>query len=129
MLDRALGPLGRELVVAVHVPAQLFIAHAIEFGILNGFASSTGSSSCQMASVGQWSRLNNATPSLHLHYKASPLLWVAPHLRSASVLSPSRLEPLVASSLASENRTSHVPCKSLTALRVAYMPDAVRAVS
>src|SRR6516162_3133201 len=39
-------------------------------GILNGFASSTGSSRHQMASVGQWPRLNNAAPSLQLHYRA-----------------------------------------------------------
>jgi hypothetical protein len=40
------------------------------FGRLNGFASSTGSSRCQMASVGRWSRLNNAAPSLQPHYGA-----------------------------------------------------------
>src|SRR5207253_10061963 len=40
------------------------------FGILNGFASSTGSSRHQMASVGQWPRLNNAAPSLQPHYRA-----------------------------------------------------------
>jgi hypothetical protein len=39
-------------------------------GILNGFALSTDSSSCQMASVGRWSRLNNAAPSLQPHYRA-----------------------------------------------------------
>jgi hypothetical protein len=33
---------------------------------LNGFASSTGSSLHQMASVGQWPWLNNAAPSLQL---------------------------------------------------------------
>ncbi len=32
-----------------------------------GFTSSTGSSCCQMASVGPWPRLNNAAPP---HYKA-----------------------------------------------------------
>src|SRR5262249_13876016 len=45
-------------------------SHNSLFGILNGFASSTGSSRCQMASVGRWSRLNNAAPSLQPHYRA-----------------------------------------------------------
>src|SRR5258705_13758695 len=36
----------------------------------NGFASSTGSSHCQMASVGPWPRLNNAAPSVQPHYRA-----------------------------------------------------------
>src|SRR6202051_4009360 len=36
----------------------------------NGFASSKGSSRCQMASVGPWPRLNNAAPSVPLHYRA-----------------------------------------------------------
>ena len=35
-----------------------------------GFTSSTGSSCCQLASVGRWSRLNNAAPSVQLHYRA-----------------------------------------------------------
>ena len=35
-----------------------------------GFTSSTGSSCCQMASVGPWPRLNNAAPSVQPHYKA-----------------------------------------------------------
>ena len=35
-----------------------------------GFTSSTGSSCCQLASVGWWSRLNNAAPSVQLHYRA-----------------------------------------------------------
>ena len=35
-----------------------------------GFTSSTGSSCCQSASVGRWSRLNNAAPSVQLHYRA-----------------------------------------------------------
>ena len=33
-------------------------------GMSNGFTSSTGSSCCQLASVGRWSRLNNAAPSV-----------------------------------------------------------------
>ena len=40
------------------------------FGMSNGFTSSTGSSCCQLASVGRWSRLNNAAPSVLLHYRA-----------------------------------------------------------
>src|ERR1019366_4562501 len=40
------------------------LAHAA-----SGFTSSTGSSRCQMASVGLWSRLNNAAPSLRSHYR------------------------------------------------------------
>src|SRR6266581_1261804 len=36
----------------------------------NGLASSTGSSRCQMASVGPWPRLNNAAPSVQPHYRA-----------------------------------------------------------
>src|SRR5256885_2348131 len=39
-------------------------------GMSNGFASSTGSSRCQMASVGLWPRLNNAAPSVQPHYRA-----------------------------------------------------------
>jgi hypothetical protein len=38
-------------------------------GMSNGFASSTGSSRCQMASVDPWPRLNNAAPSLRSHYR------------------------------------------------------------
>src|ERR1039457_4745320 len=41
------------------------LAHAA-----SGFASFTGSSCCQLASVGRWSRLNNAAPSVQLHYRA-----------------------------------------------------------
>src|ERR1035441_4845200 len=40
------------------------LAHAA-----SGFTSSTGPSRCQMASVGLWSRLNNAAPSLRPHYR------------------------------------------------------------
>src|SRR5215471_1846849 len=39
-------------------------------GMSNGFASSTGSSRCQMASVGPWPWLNNAAPSVQPHYRA-----------------------------------------------------------
>src|ERR1019366_5191308 len=40
------------------------LAHAA-----SGFASSTGSSCCQMASVGPWPRLNNAAPSVRPQYR------------------------------------------------------------
>src|SRR6201997_3747632 len=59
-------------------------------------------------------------------------LRAAPSLRSASVLSPSRLEPLAASPFAPSARQStgsHVPYESLVELRAAYMPDAARTVS
>src|SRR5258707_7089414 len=36
----------------------------------NGFTSSTGSSCCLLAAVGPWPRLNNAAPSVQLHYRA-----------------------------------------------------------
>ena len=38
--------------------------------VASGFASSPGSSCCQMASVGPWPRLNNAAPSVQPHYRA-----------------------------------------------------------
>src|SRR5256714_14634027 len=56
--------------------------------------------------VGQWPRPNNAAPSLQPITEPSSLRRAAPPLRSASVLSPSRLEPLVACPLPSENRFS-----------------------
>src|SRR6201997_230022 len=59
-------------------------------------------------------------------------LRAAPSLRSASVLSPSRLEPLAASPFAPSARQStgsHVPDESLVEFRAAYMPDVARAVS
>jgi hypothetical protein len=40
------------------------LAHAA-----SSFTSSTGSSCCQLASVGRWPRLNNAAPSLQPHYR------------------------------------------------------------
>src|ERR1700750_27259 len=63
---------------------------------------------------------------------AQRTLRAAPPLRSASVLSPSRLEPLAASPFAPSARRStgsHVPYDSLVELRAAYMPDVARAVS
>ena len=49
---------------------RLKASQTSRLGILNGFASSTGSSRHQMASVDQWPWLNNAAPSLQLHYRA-----------------------------------------------------------
>src|ERR1035441_10638706 len=40
------------------------LAHAA-----SSFTSSTGSSCCQLASVGPWPRLNNAAPLLQPHYR------------------------------------------------------------
>src|ERR1019366_2119562 len=40
------------------------LAHAA-----SSFTSFTGSSCCQLASVGPWPRLNNAAPSLQPHYR------------------------------------------------------------
>ena len=48
---------------------RLKASHTSRFGMSNGFASSTGSSRCQMASVDLWPRLNNAAPSLQPHYR------------------------------------------------------------
>ncbi len=94
-----------------------------------GFASSTGSSCCQMASVGPWPRLNNAAPSVQPHYRAfvpttshsapdAPRRYSRP--RGFSRL---RLLPLHRST------GSPVPYKSLVELRAASMPDAAWAVS
>src|ERR1700682_4148129 len=67
-------------------------------------------------------------PLLRGHYPASSLLRGSPPLSGASVLSASRLEPLV---LFPWHRRpgSHVPYQSLIELRAAYMPDAAWAVS
>jgi hypothetical protein len=94
-----------------------------------GFTSSTGSSCCQMASVGPWPRLNNAAPSVQPHYRA----FIPTTGHSAPVL---RLGTLVLAVLAACDFSlcigvtgSHVPYKSQVELRAAYMPDAARAVS
>src|SRR5262249_7106067 len=96
---------------------------------LNGFASSTGSSCCQLASgQGRTTQPLRSSPITG----PSTLLRAAPPLRLASVLSPSRLEPLAACPLTSSagRKTGfHVPYESLVELRAAYMPDAARAVS
>ncbi len=59
---------------------------------------------------------------------ASSLLWGSPPLSGASVLSASRLEPLVPFPW-HRRPGSHVPYKSLIELRAVYMPDAAWAVS
>src|SRR5499433_2780178 len=96
---------------------------------LNGFASSTGSSRFQLASSqGRTTQPLRSSPITG----PSTLLRAAPPLHSASVLSPSRLEPLAASPFtpsAWQSTGSHVPYESLVELRAAYMPDAARAVS
>src|SRR6202007_1622601 len=93
------------------------------FGMLNGFALSTGSSRCRLAD-GQGS----TTHPLRSGPITGPssLLRAAPSLRSASVLSPSRLEPLAASPFAPSARRStgsHVPYERLVELRGASIPD------
>src|SRR6266567_4715789 len=92
-----------------------------------GFTSSTGSSCCQMASVGPWPRLNNAAPSVQPHYRA----FIPTTGHSAPVL---RIGTLVLAVLAACDLSlcigatgSHVPYKSQVELRAAYMPDATRA--
>src|ERR1700724_2303611 len=67
-------------------------------------------------------------PLLHGHYPASSLLRGSPPLSGASVLSASRLEPLVPFPW-HRRPGSHVPYKSQIELRAAYMPDAAWAVS
>jgi hypothetical protein len=47
-------------------------------GMSNGFALSTGSSCCQSASVGRWSRLNNAAPSVQLDFGPARLQSLLP---------------------------------------------------
>src|SRR6201984_633005 len=96
---------------------------------LNGFASSTGSSRFQLANgQGRTTQPLRSSPITG----PSTLLRAAPPLRPASVLSPSRLEPLAAFSFPSttgRGTGAHVPYESLVELRAAYMPDAARAVS
>src|SRR5450756_1034233 len=100
------------------------LAHAA-----SGFASSTSSSCRQLASVGRWSRLNNAAPSVQLHYRA----FVPTTSCSAPVL---RIGTLVLTVLAACDfflcigaTGSHVPYQSPVELRAASMPDAAWAVS
>src|SRR5215471_8701207 len=71
---------------------------------LNGFASSTGSSCCQLASgQGRTTQPLRSSPITG----PSTLLRAAPPLRPASVLSPSRLEPLAACPFTSSDVTKH----------------------
>src|SRR5262249_29634042 len=77
------------------------------------------------------------SPSLHPHYQASSLLRDGLPPCPATVLCPSRRDPLEELPLAPANQAgdsvgatgSHVPCKSPDQARAAYMPDAVWAVS
>ena len=98
------------------------LAHAA-----SGFTSSTGSSCCQMASVGPWPRLNNAAPSVQLHYRAfiPNTSCSVPVLRIGTLI----LAVLAACdfSLGIGTTGSHVPYKSQVELRAVYMPDATRA--
>jgi len=70
----------------------------------NGFASSTGSSRFQLASVRD--RTTQPLRSSHIT-EPSTLLRAAPPLCPASVLSPSRLEPLAACPFTSSDVTRH----------------------
>ena len=77
--------------------------------------------------VDQSIRLNNVTPSLHLHYETSSLLRVTPPLCPASVLSPSWVLHL-GFSLTIGTTGPHVPHMSLIQIRATFMPDAPQAV-
>ena len=72
-----------------------------------GFTSSTGSSCCQLASVGRWSRLNNAAPSVQLHYRA----FVPTTSHSAPVL---RIGTLVLAVLAACDFSLYIGAQVLT---------------
>ena len=72
-----------------------------------GFTSSTSSSCCQLASVGRWSRLNNAAPSVQLHYRA----FVPTTSHSAPVL---RIGTLVLAVLAACDFSLYIGAQVLT---------------
>ena len=72
-----------------------------------GFTSSTGSSCCQLVSVGRWSRLNNAAPSVQLHYRA----FVPTTSHSAPVL---RIGTLVLAVLAACDFSLYIGAQVLT---------------
>ena len=72
-----------------------------------GFTSSTGSSCRQLASVGRWSRLNNAAPSVQLHYRA----FVPTTSHSAPVL---RIGTLVLAVLAACDFSLYIGAQVLT---------------
>src|SRR5450759_2739889 len=100
------------------------LAHAA-----SSFTLSTGSSCCQLASVGPSPRLNNAAPSLQPHYRT----FITTTGCSAPVL---RIGTLVLTVLAACDfflclgaTGSHVPYQSPVELRAASMPDAAWAVS
>src|SRR5512144_1423206 len=76
--------------------------------IANGFDDLTGSS--QQALVGRRARPGNPSPSLHPHYRVSPLLRDGPPLCPASVLRPSRFLPL--GDLPSAGRSNTRPAPS-----------------
>src|SRR5258705_11181720 len=131
---KMLGPEWISAIVCPSTPAAPWLAFTFlkasqtsRLGMSNGFTSSTGSSCCQLASVGPWPRLNNAAPSVQLHYRA----FVPNTSCSVPVL---RIGTLVLAVLAACDFSlgigatgSHVPYKSLVELRAAYMPDATRA--
>src|ERR1035441_5197364 len=78
------------------------LAHAA-----SSFTSSTGSSCCQMASVGPWPRLNNAAPSVQPHYRA----FVPTTSHSAPVL---RIGTLVLAVLAACDFSLYIGAQVLT---------------
>jgi hypothetical protein len=83
---------------------RLKASQTSRLGILNGFASSTGSSRFQLArGQGRTTQPLRSSPITG----PSSLLRAAPPLRPASVLSPSRLEPLAACPFTSSDVTQH----------------------
>ena len=84
-----------------------------------GFTSSTGSSCRQLASVGRWSRLNNAAPSVQLHYRA----FVPTTSHSAPVL---RIGSLVLAVVAACDFSLYIGAQVLTFRTKAWLsPDRV----
>src|SRR5215469_4679761 len=74
--------------------------------------------------VGQWPRPNNAAPSLQPHYRAFDATMGCSAPRPASVLSPSRLEPLAACPFTRRRDEAQVltfRTKAWSSLRAAYM--------
>src|ERR1700692_2883407 len=77
--------------------------------------------------VDPWQELNNATPSVRLHYRA-----LSPNTGCSAPVLPLRYShpygDLPFGFLPSHRGTgSHVPCKSPAQLHAAFMPDVVRA--
>src|SRR5579864_2609334 len=87
----------------------------------NGFALSTG---LLPSLVGPRPELNNAAPSLRLHYRAfratTGCSAPVPRLGTPILAGASRLDR----SLRIGATGSHVPCKSLPRSHAAFMPDA-----